>query len=143
MSALPTTNDSRELPAYTVLEAAHYFAVPATTVRYWSIGRDQHKPLIQVPQREPTLLSFLNLTELHVLAAIRSKHGVKMPSLRTAIQYLSAHADGEMNKRHLLISHEFERNGLDPFIEQYGRLINASHVVQISMRKKSARRCAG
>ena len=85
-------NDPRELPAYTISEAAHYLAVPAATIRYWSVGRDDYAPLIEVPAHVPTLLSFLNLTELHVLAAIRRKHEVKMPSIRRAIQYLAAHA---------------------------------------------------
>ena len=75
------TNDPRELPAYTISEAAHYLAVPAATIRYWSVGRDDYAPLIEVPAHVPTLLSFLNLTELHVLAAI-PRHEVKMPSVR-------------------------------------------------------------
>ena len=77
------TNDPRELPAYTLSEAAHYLGVPAATIRYWSVGRDNYAPLIEVPAHAPTLLSFLNLTELHVLAAIRRQHEVKMPSIRT------------------------------------------------------------
>ncbi len=42
-------NDLRELPAYTISEAAHYLSVPATTIRYWSMGRNRYKPPIQVP----------------------------------------------------------------------------------------------
>ena len=86
------SSDPRELPAYTISEAAHYLAVPAATIRYWSVGRYQYEPLIQVPRLVPTLLSFLNLTELHVLAAIRREHEVKMPSVRKAVQYLAEHA---------------------------------------------------
>lgn len=127
--------DFRELPAYTISEAAHYLSVPATTVRYWSVGRDPYEPLIEVPRRSPTLLSFLNLTELHVLAAIRREHGVKMPSVRVAIQYLAAHAARPIDKRHPLISRELDTNGLDLFIEQYGQLINISQAGQIAMRQ--------
>ena len=94
------TNDPRELPAYTVTEAAHYLRVPAATIRYWSVGRGDYAPLIEVPAHVPTLLSFLNLTELHVLAAIRREHEVKMPSVRRAIQYLAAHARQAADKRH-------------------------------------------
>ena len=68
------TNDPREFPAYTISEAAHYLCVPAATIRYWSVGRGDYAPLIGVPKHVPTLLSFLNLTELHVLAAIRREH---------------------------------------------------------------------
>ena len=129
------TNDFRELPAYTISEAAHYLAVPAATLRYWSVGRGGYKPLIQVPERTPTLLSFLNLTELHVLAAIRREHEVKMPSIRSAIRYLAAHASEATDKRHPLISRELETDGLDLFTEQYGRLVNISRAGQTAMRK--------
>ena len=128
------TNDPLELPAYTISEAAHYLVVPAATIRYWSVGRGQYEPLIQVPRHVPTLLSFLNLTELHVLAAIRRKHEVKMPNVRKAIQYLAENAGGAMDKRHPLISRTLETDGLDLFIERYGQLINISKTGQIAMR---------
>ena len=132
---LTRANDPREAPAYTVSEAAHYLTVPATTIRYWSVGRDGYAPLIEVPERTPTLLSFLNLTELHVLAAIRREHEVKMPNLRRAIQYLATQARQAMDKRHPLISRELETDGLDLFIEQYGQLINISQTGQTAMRE--------
>ncbi|MXW44915.1 MAG: DUF433 domain-containing protein [Gammaproteobacteria bacterium] len=128
-------NDFRGLPSYTISEAAQYLSVPATTIRYWSIGRGQYKPLIQAPRRKPTLLSFLNLTELHVLAAIRRKHGVKMPSVRVAIEYLAEHAEGSMGQRHPLISQDLDTDGLALFVEQYGQLINISQAGQIAMRE--------
>ena len=129
------SNDRRELPAYTISEAAHYLAVPAATVRYWSVGRDDYAPLIAVPERSPTLLSFLNLVELHVLAAIRRKHEVKMPSIRKAILYLAENARPATDKRHPLISRELETDGLDLFIQEYGNLINISRAGQTAMRE--------
>ncbi len=129
------TDDPRELPAYTISEAAHYLAVPAATIRYWSVGRDDYAPLIEVPAHAPTLLSFLNLTELHVLAAIRRKHEVKMPSVRKAIQYLADNAGHAMDKRYPLLSRELETDGLDLFTEQYGQLINISQAGQTAMRE--------
>ena len=128
-------NNPRELPAYTISEAAHYLTVPTATIRYWSVGRDSYEPLISVPAHSPTLLSFLNLAELHVIAAIRRKHEVKMQSLRTAIQYLVEHAEQSTDTRYPLISREMETNGLSLFIEQYGQLINISQAGQTSMRE--------
>ena len=128
-------DDPRELPAYTISEAAHYLGVPAATVRYWSVGRDAYAPLIDVPAHAPTLLSFLNLTELHVLAAIRRQHEVKMPSIRRAIEYLAAHARHATDRRHPLISRELETDGLDLFTQQYGQLINISRAGQTAMRE--------
>ena len=109
-------------------------AAPAT-VRYWAVGRGGSAPLIDVPRRDPTLLSFLNLTEIHVLAAIRRKHQVKMRSIRSAIDYLARHAQGAQDKRHPLISRQFETDGLDLFIERYGKLINISKSGQTAMRR--------
>ena len=71
--------DLRDLPAYSVAEAAHHLSVPPATIRYWAIGQGPYLALIEVPEvpkGEPTLLSFLNLVELHVLAAIRRKHAM-------------------------------------------------------------------
>ena len=128
-------DDPRGLPAYTISEAAHYLAVPVATIRYWSVGRDDYAPLIVVPRHDPALLSFLNLTELHVLAAIRRKHEVKMPSIRRAIEYLAEHARRATDKRHPLISRQLETDGLDLFTEEYGKLINISRAGQTAMRE--------
>ncbi len=136
MARCPTQmNDPRECAGYTISEAAHYLTVPAATIRYWSVGRDGHEPLITVPGRSPTLLSFLNLAELHVLAAIRRKHKVKMASIRKAIRYLATQAQSVFAKRHPLIDRELETDGLDLFIKQYGTLINISHEGQMAMQE--------
>ena len=128
-------DNSREVPAYTISEAAHYLTVPAATIRYWSLGRNDYAPLIVVPEHSPTLLSFFNLAELHVLAAIRRKHEVKMQSIRKAIQYLTEHTRRPTDKRHPLISCELETDGLDLFIERYGNLINISRAGQTAIRE--------
>ena len=128
-------HDLRELPAYTISEAAHYLTVPAATVRYWSVGQGNYPPLIVVPKRSPTLLSFLNLTELHVLAAIRRGHIVAMPKVRKAIEYLVENVLDAPDQRYPLISCKLETDGLDLFIEQYGQLINVSQGGQMAMRE--------
>ena len=126
--------DRRELPAYTIAEAAHYLAVPAATIRYWSKGQGDYASLIEVPAGYPTLLSFLNLVELHVLAAIRRKHEVPMPKVRSAIEYLKKQTLNASDMKHPLISRQLETNGLDLFIEHYGQLVNISRDGQIAMR---------
>lgn len=130
--------DLRELPSYTVSEVAHYLTVPPPTIRYWSVGRGPYEPLIELPgcsPNSPTLLSFFNLVELHVLAAIRRKHGVAMPKVRKAIKYLMETAPSVSDQRHPLISYEMETDGLDLFIERYGQLINVSQSGQLAMRE--------
>ena len=75
--------DPCEQAAYTTAEAAHYLDLPVPTIRYWATGRGNCEALIDVPARQPVLLSFLNLAELHVLAAIRREHAISMPRVLT------------------------------------------------------------
>ncbi len=124
------STDPREMPAYTVPEAAHYLGLPASTVRYWSAGRDSYKALITAAEKHPIILSFLNLVELHLLAAIRREHKVSMPSVRSAIGYLKK----RYNSSHPLLAKELETDGLDIFISNYGQLINISKDGQTAMR---------
>jgi len=127
--------DRRELPAYSIAEAAHYLMVPEATIRYWAKGQDSYKPLIEVPDGYPTLLSFINLVELHVLAAIRRKHTVPMPKVRAAIEYLKSNTRKAADKRHPLISKQLETDGLDLFIQRYGELVSISQAGQMAMRE--------
>lgn len=127
--------DPRHLPSYTVLEAAHYLSVPAPTVRYWATGQGDYLPLIEVAEHTPVLLSFINLVELHVLAAIRRKHTVPMPKVRSAIDYLRARTRRTVDKKHPLISRQLETDGLDLFIERYGQLVNISQNGQTAIRE--------
>ena len=130
-----TRKDPRALPAYTITEVARYLTVPPAIIRYWSVGRDGYAPLIEVSRHSPTLLSFLNLTELHVLAAIWRRHLVKMPSIRSAIDYLVRNARSAVDKHHPLIGRNLETDGLDLFIQEYGQLINISRSGQIVMKE--------
>ena len=135
MSSGMQRTDPRELPTYTISEVAHYLAMPQATVRYWAVGRGSYAPLISVPKHSPTLLSFLNLTELHVLACIRRVHAVKMPSIRKAIQHLERKARRAIDRRHPLVSRYLETDGVDLFTEEYGSLINISQAGQTAMRE--------
>ena len=130
-------DDPRDQPAYTISEVAHYLTVPKMTVRYWSVGRGENKALIEAPAGSaiPTLLSFYNLTELHVLSAIRREYDVSMPKARQAIEYLIDKAQSRWDRKHPLISVQLATDGLDLFVEQYGQLINISRSGQISIRE--------
>ena len=127
--------DPREQPAYTLTEAAHYLVLPTSTVRAWSVGRVGYAPLIRAAVRSPGLLSFLNLAELHVLAAIRRTHLVAMGKVRGAIQYLVKNARSASDRAHPLISREMETDGLDLFIRESGLLVNISEAGQLAMRE--------
>lgn len=130
--------DPRELPAYGIPEAAHYLQIPVATLRTWVCGRHypiqqglrRFKPIIALADTENFLLSFVNLIEAHILAAIRRHHRVSFPKVRSALRYLNRHFPSP----HPLADQRFETDGLDLFVEQFGNLIAISDEGQLSMR---------
>ncbi len=137
--ALKSTDDPRLVPAYTVAEAAHYLRMPAATLRSWVVGRSypvarqsrRSRPLIQLDDPKRQYLSFINLVEAHVLAAIRRRHDVKLPNVRKALDYVQSHFRIERP----LIDQAFQTDGLDLFVERYGELINASRAGQHAIKE--------
>ena len=110
------------MPAYSTAEAAHYLRMPHETLRSWILGRmypvsgqQKHsRPLIHLDDPAGRHLSFLNLVEAHVLAAIRRNHGVKLPKVRAALDYLRRQF--EINRP--LMNEAFQTDGLDLFAER-------------------------
>ena len=124
------TDDLRVAPAYSIVEAAHYLRMPEGTLRSWVVGRlyavagttKRSRPLIHLDDPKKQYLSFINLVEAHVLAAIRRRHGVRLPKVRKALGYVQ----GQFPVDRPLIKQAFQTDGLDLFVERYGDLINAS-----------------
>jgi uncharacterized protein (DUF433 family) len=121
--------DPRELPVYTVHDAAHYLRISPSTLTTWVSGRTYRtsageklaKPLIATPgSGHPKLLSFFNVVEGHILSAIRRVHKVPMHKVRRAIDRM----EREMHSRHPLIDARFQTDGIDLFVEQYERLVD-------------------
>jgi uncharacterized protein (DUF433 family) len=130
MNKTSEKQDYRYYPAYSILEASGYLNVPQSTVRYWSVGRRDQAGLLHVAQPSgPTLLSFINLVELHVLSGIRLKHGVSLPHIRSAMQFVARKYD----LKHPLVEQSFETDGIDLFVEKFGQLINVSREGQIGI----------
>ncbi len=134
--------DPRDIPAYSIAEAAHYLRLPPSTLRSWVHGghyrvvggQRTFEPVITLPQSppdSPTLLSFISLTEAHVLRAIRRDHKIALPKVREALTYLTTQSPSE----HPLVVQEFETDGLDLFITRYGQLINITKDGQLTMRQ--------
>ena len=133
--------DPREMPAYSILEAAHYLQMPSSTLRWWvkgwayrtDAGERFSSPLLVLPvapERKPLLLSFVNIVEAHVLDALRRDHHIAMPKVREALSFLEAHFPSP----HPLADQRFETDGMHLFIEKYGQLINISQDGQLAMR---------
>jgi len=87
--------DPKELPRYTVPEAARYLRMSDATLKSWVSGRvypvtGGHKNwegLIHRPEKDDPRLSFSNLIEAHVLLALRKQYRVKVKEIRTALEY--------------------------------------------------------
>ena len=132
-------DDPRLAPAYSVAEAAHYLRMPEETLRSWVAGRlypvsgqsKRSRPLVHLDDPQRRYLSFINLVEAHVLAAIRRRHGVKLPKVRAALDYVRKQFQVERP----LIDQAFQTNGLDLFVERYGDMINASREGQQAMKE--------
>jgi hypothetical protein len=96
MSPLYGDRDPREIPMYSVRDAARYLRIPPGTIRSWVVGRKYttatgpkaFHPLIAVVDQKPSLLSFTNLIAVHVLRAIRKDHQIQLDKVRTALDYL-------------------------------------------------------
>src|ERR1700736_3938381 len=96
-------DDARMWPAYPVADAAHYLRMPEGTLRRWVVGRwypvagqsKRSRPLIHLDDPQRRYLSFINLVEAHVLAAIRRRHDIKRPKVRTALDYVKRQFDIE------------------------------------------------
>jgi uncharacterized protein (DUF433 family) len=137
--AFKTNDDPRLLPAYSVAEAAHYLRMPDETLRSWVAGRlypvagqtKRSRPLIHLDDPQKHYLSFINTVEAHVLAAIRRRHDIKLPKVRTALDYVRR----QFKVERPLIEQAFQTDGLDLFVERYGELINASREGQRAMKE--------
>lgn len=135
--SLRKARDPREVPRYTLTEAAGYLRLPPATLRAWIFGRPYPKltgrgfsaGLIRIPDPDDGRLSFLNLVEAHVLCALRRRHEVPMSAVRKATEY--------MRKGHG-VERLFLRRGLQAgmgrlFIEQYGQLLNIGEEGQLAI----------
>lgn len=122
--------DPRELPNYSIAEVASYLGLPPSTVRAWAKGMGKtFEPVLKLPEPEGSLLSFFNLVEVHVLAALRER-GPRLPNIRKAIRFV----ERTVGKKHPLATEAFFTDGVRIFVEHLGRLFDAKDG-QIVLRK--------
>ena len=131
--------DPRQIPGYTLFDAARYLHLPKRTIRNWAYGysyatkahgRQHTPPLIEPESGVANGFSFFNLVELHVLAALRREHHVQMSKVRAAIEYLKK----RLGSPRPLIDEEMVTNGTDIFVSKLGSLINVSQHGQFAMK---------
>ena len=129
--------DPRDIPAYSISEAAHYLGVPASTLRSWFAGqtyshggeRKQFHAVIRPADPKSRSLSFSNLVEAYVLSAIRRKHNIGLPTIRRGLDYLVR----KLGSKRPLLEEQFSTLGTDLFVVRVGEIINLSRNGQIEM----------
>lgn len=130
---------TRDLPAYTVVNAARYLSITVGTLSSWlrgcnyptEQGKRFSEPLIQRPTPGQPELSFTNLVEAHVLRVIRQIHNIRLDKVRNALDYV----EQQLNLPHPLVRVEFKTDGVDLFVKRVGDLINASQSGQLAMEE--------
>jgi uncharacterized protein (DUF433 family) len=120
---LPVPTDSREHLA---------FLGKRTLVPLRSGASRRSDPVIELADPANSRLSFSNLTEAHVLDALRRQYQVELPQIRRAVNYLREH----FRSPHPLVHHEMLTDGKHLFVEAAGLkdVIDASRHGQLAMR---------
>src|SRR5262245_59517770 len=103
--------DARDLPNYTLVEAARWLGLVPNTLRVWLRGQDymtrdgkrRSSPVLQPAGIDPLGLSFWNLVECSVLATIRKQHDVSLQKVRRALTFVGK----ELGRRRPLIEQDF------------------------------------
>lgn len=124
-------SDPREVPAYSVAEAAHYLSIPKTTIRSWIAGMQAFKKVIEPPKAGCSLLSFFNLVEAHALRSLRNVHGIDLPRIRKALEFVKTRFGWERP----LIHQGFMTDGVSLFVEHLGNIVDASAAGQFVIRE--------
>ena len=124
--------DPRELPAYTISDAARYLHIHPRTLRSWVRGEGQRfKAVIALPDPRRIELSFLNLVEAHVLNAIRRDHEISLQKTRRSLEVL----ESTLGSKRPLASEVFFTDGVDLFVERLESLHNVSRNGQLALKE--------
>ena len=129
----------RDIPFYSVGEAARCLRLPSSAVRDWAVGRpdpirngsSSSPPIIEPADPTRSMLSFRNLVEIHVLSSIRRIHKIKLQAVRDAI----GHLRDRLGSEHPLFDHEMSTDGKDLFVDHLGHLIDVSQRGQMVIRE--------
>ena len=133
----PDIDRLRRLPAYTFVEAAHYLNLPPSTLSSWCRGQSyrhnseirRFEPVINLDGAPGEGLSFLNLVEAHVLAAIRREHRIPLQKVRRALAYV----EEELGIERPLSNARFETDGINLLVHELKRLVNVSQEGQLEI----------
>jgi uncharacterized protein (DUF433 family) len=125
------SSDPRDVPAYTIPEAAHYLCIPKATLRAWVLGQRGFEHVIDLSHPQSHLLSFYNLAEAHILRSLRTGHEIQLPRIRKALDFVRR----RFGWARPLIQQEFKTDGLHLFVESLDQVYVASEEGQLVMRE--------
>ena len=128
------TKDVRTLPAYGVVEVAHYLRIPSSTLRAWFRGGRGVAPIFHLPVGSDQL-SFTNLVEAYVLGVIRKRHRISFQRMRRTIDYMQEAFASE----HPLAELDIDTDGIDLFVTRIavsrsGQLV-LRELIEASLRR--------
>ncbi len=124
----------RERPIYTPTDSARYLRISRNTLMYWILGRPKtnkgvYRPLLNIADTNPPMLSFNNLVESHVIFALRRKYKISMPVIRKALRYLKYN----YQSKHPLLENKLQTDGNHLFIQKFSELEIISQDGQLGM----------
>lgn len=129
VSSIFGDRDPREVPLYTVTQAAAYLRMPASTLRTWTVGMDypaaqnrsgRFQSLIDLPAGAPVRLTFNNLIEAYVLHTLRRVREVPLTAVRRAIDNMRR----ELGLSRPLLTNQFLTDGYHIYVKQFGVLVD-------------------
>ena len=124
----------RAIPAYTKVEASRYLRIPHRTLHNWVSGGSDRSgrpaaPLVSIADPAQHLLSFENMLELHVLAALRHVHGIRMRIIRRALDFLQT----RLEVARPLIDKQMHTDGKTILVHHLEQLVDVGQEGQTSM----------
>jgi uncharacterized protein (DUF433 family) len=123
--------EPRELPMYSIGDAAVYLGVPRSTLATWVRGlrvRGQTRMYALIKADRATgLLTFNNLTEAYVLASLTRRFELPLQRVRSALRFVGGDRP--------LLTTPFRTDGRGIFVEEMGKLVDVAHGGQAAIRE--------
>jgi len=119
------------MPAYSIAEAAGYLRLPKSTLRAWLLGQSSFRSVIEIADKKGRQLSFINLIEAFVLSSIRRQYSISLPKVRKSVDCLRR----TFKTPRPLADEHFVTDGVNLFVEKFGKLIGANEEGQMQLRE--------
>ena len=120
-----------DMAIYSSGEAARYLRLPKSTVYAWTT---RTPAIVRPADSRLGLLSFSNLIELHILASIRTVHGVSHQAVKRSLDFLR----DRLGVERPLLESAMMTDGKNLFVERMGNLVNISKNGQLQIRELMA-----